>query len=43
MIGLGREMVFRAVDIENKKAVNYLDFANFLREVLSNYPTNFRA
>ena len=37
VIGIRKEMIFRAVDIENKKIVGYLDLANFMREVLSTY------
>lgn len=35
VVGISEEMVFRAVDTDNKGIVNYLDLANFLREVLS--------
>ena len=30
-------MVFRAVDIDGKGVVNWLDFVNFLREVLRTF------
>jgi hypothetical protein len=36
VIGLTPEMVFRAVDVDNKGRVKSQDLATFFREVLSN-------
>lgn len=37
IVGISREMVYRAVDIQGKCEVNWHDFSSFLKEVLSTY------